>query len=330
LSTQPSISSEPTIDKTPSDEPTVQPSKTPSFGPTGDGSPSSTPTEHPTGSPTECVDDPSWITPPDSEYSNLSCEDVTSEKLCDLLDEPPYIINGKGAKGACCECGGSVYFDVPTSQPSQCEDVTDWKDAYNLTCHDYMTDGLCGTSVVGMNGLLAREACCCCGGGAHVSSKPSVQPSMIPSNVPTVFPSNFPSSSPSICRDDTMWITVNEPRKGLACADVTARPDYCEILDEIVNGKSVNQACCQCGGSRYSTVSPTVSPTCVDVLGWIDLDNGTCDDYVTPNMCNTSVPGTNGLLAREACCNCNGGQHVANASDLRFQNNSNCVRRVLA
>lgn len=323
LSTRPSTSTRPTADRFPSFAPTSDPSGSPSQDPTRDGSPTSNPSPPPTGTPTLCEDDLDWKFP-DSAYPNLSCESIKTDNACNIFSKPPYIANGKSAKDACCMCGGSIYLELPSSHPSQCNDVPNWKDSNGLKCDDYMDTQLCSTqNVTGTNDLFASDACCCCGGGQHKSFSPSssptripslfpsdtptmnptIDPSMMPTNIPTVTPSKRPSSSPTQCKDDSNWITQIQ-RKGATCYDVNLVTALCNTITERVNGKSVRDACCACGGSAYATGSPTSRPQCFDVPNWKDEQGFRCNKYITYAMCNSNVPGEGGIFGKDACCNC--------------------------
>lgn len=176
---------------------------------------------------------------------------------------------------------------VPSYHPTQCSDEYNWYTpgpmAYNCTIIAAHPDFFC-TSFDPWgeyNGKTASDACCACGGGDQLivepsgipslspsmSLEPSIEPSTIssisPSNKPTVIPtlsiapSAQPSSMPSKCDNEPDWaLTVNG--KTLYCN--TIQSSLCEIYVWFgeFNAKSVNEACCACGGGTHvSDQSPS-------------------------------------------------------------------------
>eukprot|EP01083_Nonionella_stella_P031885 87231_1 len=90
------------------------------------------------------------------------------------------------------------------------------------------------------------------------SNKPSV------SNEPSSTHSSEPSSQPSVCIDEEGWeVGGYSMYKGINCTDILSDTDnWCSIIQSIPNaGKSVSEACCDCGGGSHQTIFPSTSPT---------------------------------------------------------------------
>ena len=267
---------------------------------------------------------------------------------------------GKAVNEACCFCGGSTYKTtypstssapsislipstdsvLPSSQPSECINEPEWYfDAvHELGCFviasDSHPEAKCKKfSTIEYMGKITYDACCACGGGIHHSTIPSKSPF-----------SEEPSSSPTECSDEEGWtVGGNTMYTNLTCSQITV-PDestnWCEAImaktDHVNFGKSVNEACCICGGSTFKTTYPSLEPSIspsVSFLPTIDpmpsLQPSTCVDEpnwyfnVTASLGCASIKENeadviceqfegidyDGKTIIDACCICGGGIH---------------------
>jgi hypothetical protein len=99
------------------------------------------------------------------------------------------------------------------------------------------------------------------------SSKPSVIPSSNPSDFPSYQPTRQPSDQPSVCQDEPGWVVGGTSKfSGMNCTDIRGNINgWCELIqglnDAQYAGKSIREACCDCGGGDHQTIFPSVSPT---------------------------------------------------------------------
>ncbi|GFH44485.1 hypothetical protein CTEN210_00959 [Chaetoceros tenuissimus] len=289
-----------------------------------------------------CKDVDGWFVGGTSMYSGMTCNHFTDEAWCDTimaLDDSTYM--GKSIKEACCVCGGSKSFTTypslaptnaptisqmptaPTARPTACVDDGSWylNEDTRLGCES-ITEEMCnlfGDYVYNEKSL--KEACCICNGGAHVS--------MIPSLVPT----NQPSEEPTPCVDDTNWsVGGSSMYKGMKCQDFS-NDAWCDTImaldDSAQMGKSIEEACCVCGGSALFTPHPSVAPTntptiskmptaptarptaCVDEIDWyLHEDTRLGCESIMEEMCDLFVDYVyNEKSLKDACCVCGGGIH---------------------
>ena len=167
-------------------------------------------------------------------------------------------------------------------------------------------------------------------------------PSMQPSTSPSDSPSDEPSVSPSDCMDEAGWtVGGTSDFKDLTCTNISEGSlNWCQaIMDQTDTsnlGKSVNEACCVCGGSTYKTTYPSSEPSsfptvssspsiepmtsaqpslCIDEPDWYfyPAANLTCShikvsisDIVCERFKNTEY---DGKTIVDACCICGGGKH---------------------
>ena len=170
---------------------------------------------------------------------------------------------------------------------------------------------------------------------SHLPST-SKSPSQFPSAKPSVNPSLMPSLRPSVCLDEPDWRVGGSSRyKGMTCEDIKSDPlKWCFLLqnyrDASYNGKSISEACCECGGGSHQTIVPSLSPsafpsvtsspsfrvvpsqspsTCIDEPGWtFTADEGLnlgCDALKEnpEKLCEIVEPTKFGLKpASAACC----------------------------
>ena len=168
------------------------------------------------------------------------------------------------------------------------------------------------------------------------SQLPSVSksPSEVPSGKPSVNPSLMPSVQPSVCRDEFEWrVGGSSIYKGMTCKDIDSDPErWCAFLQKIPDasygGKSISEACCECGGGDHQTIFPSLSPsaspsltsspsfvvvpsespsTCSDELGWTftadDEELNLGCDALQENLCSVVEHIIFGLKpASAACC----------------------------
>jgi len=96
---------------------------------------------------------------------------------------------------------------------------------------------------------------------------PTADPSSTPSSTPSLTPSLTPSSQPSVCMDEVGWVVGgNSMYAGMHCADIATQvDDWCEVLQNLPDtanfGKSIAEACCDCGGGDHQTIFPSTSPS---------------------------------------------------------------------
>ena len=198
---------------------------------------------------------------------------------------------------ACCICKGGMHqsrepSSVPSvslmpsfnsSAPSVCIDENDWIVGGNLTfagltCAQLSsmknTESWCELilqqSKSTYRGKAVNEACCACDGSKFRDIAPSSVPSEKPSvsSLPSieVFPSTFPSTEPSKCVDEPNWHFYNDTGHQLGCEDLivnyTTGVDMCERFQDVgSDGKTVNTACCLCGGGQHQSREPSLFPS---------------------------------------------------------------------
>jgi hypothetical protein len=221
-----SPSSVPSSSSKPSNFPSSRPSDVPSFVP----SVSSQPSLLPSAKPSECKDEPDWAI-----FQNFGCENVTevveknfNKDFCNFIGSQNFISNGKSVYEACCICGGSKYIPIaPSATPSV---------SYNPSAAPSKT--------------------------ALPSTSPSDGPSSLPSSSPSISPSALPSFQPSKCPNEPGWVTPS----GEGCGDVELlaehTPTACQLFASFyINGKTVFEACCICGGSDLFQVQPSSLPS---------------------------------------------------------------------
>ena len=176
------------------------------------------------------------------------------------------------------------------------------------------------------------------------STKPSLLPSVRPSKEPSLLPSDEPSSTPSECVDEEGWfVGGNSSFAGLFCRSLyKGREGWCAAILSEQNstniGKSVQEACCFCGGSTFKSTVPSLLPTgspsmsyiptiepipssqpsdCENEPDWhfFSIDNNIlgCDNIISndeEDMCaRFSDIDYDGKTVMEACCICGGGKH---------------------
>lgn len=180
---------------------------------------------------------------------------------------------------------------------------------------------------------------------------PSSEPSLMPSSEPSNEPSLQPSLSPSECEDEEGWIVggnATQPFAGMKCADIGEEDaeTWCGVILKQPNstylGKSVDEACCACNGSKFQTIFPSNSPTdapsvshnptiepevtsapsaCVDEPGWhffadeehqLGCDNLVVNEAEDNDMCDRFKDVfSDGKSVLTACCVCGGGINLS-------------------
>jgi len=173
---------------------------------------------------------------------------------------------------------------------------------------------------------------------------PSEDPSLSPSDEPSVFPSDDPSTTPSECVDEEGWVVGGKSDyAGLTCSHISNSSESNDFCSAILNqpdsanfGKTVNEACCICGGSTFKTTHPSLGPTsspslssiptiepipssqpsdCLNEPNWYFnvTHNLGCDSIIVfaeEDMCERfSNIDYDGKTVMEACCICGGGKH---------------------
>eukprot|EP00553_Chaetoceros_curvisetus_P016275 CAMPEP_0204652186 /NCGR_PEP_ID=MMETSP0718-20130828/14405_1 /ASSEMBLY_ACC=CAM_ASM_000674 /TAXON_ID=230516 /ORGANISM="Chaetoceros curvisetus" /LENGTH=343 /DNA_ID=CAMNT_0051676111 /DNA_START=719 /DNA_END=1747 /DNA_ORIENTATION=+ len=162
--------------------------------------------------------------------------------------------------------------------------------------------------------------------------KPTVFPSSTPTYGPTKSATEFPTFSPTTCVDDPDWMTggTHPLYSGIKCANIGSDTVWCEALKgkayEYMS-KTIDQACCTCGGSKFHTTFPSSSPS------MNPSDEPSTLPTASPSLHPTSQPTTppptgrptmsptvcidepgwtfnKGKTVYEACCSCGGGKHV--------------------
>ena len=82
--------------------------------------------------------------------------------------------------------------------------------------------------------------------------------------------SEAPSSSPSACNNDLEWrVGGNSTLAGMTCADIPTEnlvaQTWCDKIQGLHNstyhGKSIKEACCTCGGSKFMGIAPSSAPS---------------------------------------------------------------------
>ena len=311
-------SSSPSVSQKPSPSPTKLPSSMPSnsLAPSAGPSISHAPSNSmaPSENPSTCMDDSTYSFTNVDGFS-ADCSSFVTTDLCDTFDKPQFYVKGKGPKEACCICEGGQHIEAPSEMPSSCEDLPGWTTNLDVGC-DQASGLLCTSPATDANyGATFAEACCACGGGKHVFFAPSPVPSSIPSSTPTE------------CDSDPDWKSVGGIYE-LTCQDIDDESNNYDFVctnsfaNTAFNGKTVRDACCKCGGTINSSVSPTSTPstvpsaspsTCESVPGWV-LPGGDCGSFLqNPSLCSESSAEDNvyGYTAAIACCACGGGKSFA-------------------
>lgn len=157
-------------------------------------------------------------------------------------------------------------------------------------------------------------------------------------------PSMEPSNQPSVCVNEAGWVVGGSSAyKGLSCWTIESQSqdqDWCnEIMffpDSDNFGKTIDEACCICGGSTYKTTHPSLSPgftptmasqeptfnpsaqpsECRDEDDWFfDAQERLGCDAISQNpdlfclmLSTIEYLNKNSMLA---CCVCGGGRHTS-------------------
>ena len=168
-----------------------------------------------------------------------------------------------------------------------------------------------------------------------------------PTELPTVIPTLHPTNISSLCMDDYSFTDRDgdscEFYHNYCSFGV---PQYSPVLYASLRnrttGISALTACCICGGGIHPTISPTTKPSseptpsptgeterptvsphhlehCND-FNWIDIDGDDCEFYVVQAACYAGMQyqtqtyfeefARDGITAREACCQCGGGNGI--------------------
>ena len=96
---------------------------------------------------------------------------------------------------------------------------------------------------------------------------PTTDPSSTPSSAPSSAPSFTPSSRPSVCMDEPEWVVGgNSMYTGMNCTDIATQvDDWCKVLQNLPDtanfGKSIEEACCYCGGGDHQIIFPSARPS---------------------------------------------------------------------
>jgi len=308
--------------------------------------------------PTECVDEEDWFVGGASNYTGLNCYNITTDfGFCNaIMDIADHANFGKSINEACCFCGGSTVKTTspstsfipsissipsvhvePSSQPSECIDEPGWffNVEEELGCAVIALESnpipKCKHfSAIEYEGKVTFDACCVCGGGIHHSTSPSNSPF-----------SEEPSSNPSQCLDEDGWAVGGDSIfTGLTCKQIDIGENWCKaIMAETGHasaGKSVNEACCVCGGSTFKTTFPSSEPTMLPSISHVpttkpvlSTHTSTCEDEpnwyfdVVDNLGCASIKEEesdaiceqfqeidyDGKTILDACCICGGGKH---------------------
>ena len=260
----------------------------PSVAPTDQPSISTYPSVVPVASqsPSACVNEPAWYFF-DKEGHKLGCRDIeesierNGEGACTQFKD--IYSNDKTVRTACCVCGGGVHQPPVSSAPSVCVDEEGWivggiSSYSGITCAQLTSmknvETWCEAILQQSNstylGKAVNEACCACDG----SKFQTVSPSSVPSDRPSIsdapsmdmFPSSVPSSQPTDCVDEADWYFYNEDDHKLGCdsliVNYTIGIDMCERFKDVdSDGKTVNTACCICGGGQHQSREPSFVPS---------------------------------------------------------------------
>ena len=141
--------------------------------------------------------------------------------------------------------------------------------------------------------------------------------------------------------DEEGWFVGGTSRfAGFICSHISEGPlDWCAAILNEENtanfGKSIQEACCVCGGSTFKTTFPSLQPTSSPTLSFIptiepipssqpsDCENEPhwyfyslddhildCDNIIINDLCDRFKDiDYNGKTVLEACCICGGGKH---------------------
>ncbi|GFH52940.1 hypothetical protein CTEN210_09416 [Chaetoceros tenuissimus] len=323
---------------TPSDQPSLQPSSIPSDQPSS--LPSSTPSDVPSDIPS---DQPSLLpsSTPSDQPSLLPSSEPSQEPSRDPSSEPSLLPSSE-----------------PSSEPSECVDEEGWVVGGNLD--DYKNQPYAGTTCAELSnytnpgswckailnqpnstylGKAVDEACCACHGSTFKTNYPSVAPTDQPSfsSYPSVVP--VASLSPSSCEDEPNWSFFDKDGHELGCSDIeesierNGRDACTQFKDIYSDDKTVNSACCICGGGMHQSREPSSAPSvstmpsfnssapsvCVDEEDWIvggysTYAGITCAELSamnnTDSWCEAILQQSNstyrGKAVNEACCACDG------------------------
>jgi len=187
-----------------------------------------------------CLDDPDYLFPTDYDEADQKCvwlkTNVKIEKYCGKHEE----FNGTTIKDAC---------------PLSCNVCNEEKNT-NTTSPSKSKSRKCDGKGKGS-----------CVPSSEPSKIPSVNPTTHPSNHPSYQPSLQPSQQPSVCLDEPGWFVGGDSKfAGMNCTDINANiTGWCGLIqgldDTSYEGKSVSEACCDCGGGDHQIVFPSSSPT---------------------------------------------------------------------
>ena len=147
-------------------------------------------------------------------------------------------------------------------------------------------------------------------------------PLILITGVDNVYGQNNPRTT---CVDEPGWTTVDPSGvwSGYSCSDIEGFTFWCDFFESFTyQGKSIKEACCECGGgdhvqvapSTIPSIAPSATPTqCEDDPDWFWFLDGSnqygCEVLTTSAFCND--PSVNvwykGKNAQSACCACGGG-----------------------
>ena len=187
-------------------------------------------------------------------------------------------------------------------------------------------------------GKAVDEACCACHGSTFKTNYPSAAPTDQPSisSYPSVVP--VASLSPSSCEDEPNWSFFDKDGHELGCLDIeesinlNGRDACTQFKDIYSDDKTVNSACCICGGGMHQSREPSSVPSvsmmpsfnssapsvCVDEEDWIVGGNSTYAGFTCAQLssmnntkwCEAIMQQFNstyhGKAVNEACCACDG------------------------
>lgn len=239
-------SSTPTSSPAPSNVPSPSPTSKPSSTPTN--APSAKPSTAPSAAPSK---QPS--SQPFAEPSTAPSDFPTLENSGEPTSVPSSVPTGKPTGQPSTPPTGKP-SSQPSAAPTVCAEEPGWivsgPGIVSFTCNDIGTNlafcDLLEAPEFMYNRKTIKEACCKCGGSTLHTSLPSISPSPTKTQVPT----SFPSSAPTKCEDEP---AANWTLSGIiTCAVVNS--GNCNTFTGSNNGKTVNQACCACGGGQHVVV----------------------------------------------------------------------------
>ncbi len=281
------------------------------------------PSDMPTNRPSECFDEPDWMT---GEPGPLPCSAFTKDsKWCGM-----YVSrigkDGKNVNEACCACGGGQHMDVapsavptvypsvslipsvePTRKPSS---VPSLKPIATPSMSPFgspsMTPSVLPTKRPSLRPSLAPSI--------SPTSAPSTRPSYWPSNVPTVVPTSAPSalptSTPSSAPSSSPIVAPSSKPSG--------QPSRLPSLSPSSSPLTTPSAAPSLSLNPFAAPSSAPS-SCIDEPNW-HLDSFSCTDITLPDLMCYSLATFDpfeGKTATMACCSCGGGMHITTQpSDL--------------